>query len=279
MTPLRSTSCGAHSRVSGTPSSRRTPTIAASASASSRVCRSTDARAHPCLPRRHRPVRLQDDGTTTTQMGRGALRVRVERGARIDLITAHLKSKLLSFPNGRFSPRNEGERARYAGYALALRAAEAITLRAHATRLLDGQGRSARSSYSATSTTSRSPRPRRSCSDRPGSEFKTGGFSHARQGRRAAPLEHRPEAPRRPRVQPRLQRPPRADRPLLDQPQARVPARFRGHRHDRPALGHDRSAAATRRHGLRPRAGLRALPARPSRRRSGSACRRRSGAA
>jgi hypothetical protein len=58
-------------------------------------------------------------------------------------VSCHLKSKLLSYPGNRFNPRDEGERARYAGYALALRAAEAITLRDYATGLLDGQGSSA----------------------------------------------------------------------------------------------------------------------------------------
>ena len=51
------------------------------------------------------------------------------------------RSKLLSYPRNRFNPRDERERARYAGYALALRAAEAITLRHYATGLRDGQGR------------------------------------------------------------------------------------------------------------------------------------------
>jgi len=56
-------------------------------------------------------------------MGRGALHVQIEpAGTTVDLITTHLKSKLLSYPNGRFNPRNEGERARYGGYALNLRA-------------------------------------------------------------------------------------------------------------------------------------------------------------
>lgn len=87
------------------------------------------------------PVRLQDDGTTTAEMGRGALRARIDfEGTPVDLITAHLKSKLLRFANDRFTPRDEDERARYAGYALALRTAEAITLRHHATQRLDGHG-------------------------------------------------------------------------------------------------------------------------------------------
>jgi endonuclease/exonuclease/phosphatase family metal-dependent hydrolase len=79
------------------------------------------------------PVKLEDDGETTTRMGRGALRVQV---GDIDLITAHFKSKLLTF-QGRFSPRDEHQRARYAGYALDLRTQEAITVRHHVTELLE----------------------------------------------------------------------------------------------------------------------------------------------
>jgi endonuclease/exonuclease/phosphatase family metal-dependent hydrolase len=88
------------------------------------------------------PVQVEDDGATIAEMGRGALRVRVTAGGRaVDLLTCHLKSKLLSFPGGRFTPRDEGERARYAGYALQRRAAEAVTVRAFADRLLENQGR------------------------------------------------------------------------------------------------------------------------------------------
>jgi endonuclease/exonuclease/phosphatase family metal-dependent hydrolase len=129
------------------------------------------------------PVRLQDDGTTTTQMGRGALRVRIDvDGTSVDLVTAHLKSKLLRFPNNRFSPRNEGERARYAGYALALRTAEAITLRDRATSLLDGQGLQRAvvvlgdlndEPLAATTQILLGP---------PGSEFGTGGFTQPDKG-------------------------------------------------------------------------------------------------
>lgn len=73
-------------------------------------------------------------------MGRGALRVRVRSGDRdVDLVNCHLKSKLLSFPKG-FSPDDEGQRARYAAYALYRRAAEAVTVRAYADQLLDARG-------------------------------------------------------------------------------------------------------------------------------------------
>jgi endonuclease/exonuclease/phosphatase family metal-dependent hydrolase len=88
------------------------------------------------------PVQVDDEGATLAEMGRGALRVRVRAGGRdVDLVTAHLKSKLLTFPGGRFTPRDEGERARFAAYALYRRAAEAVTLRAAADRLLEDAGR------------------------------------------------------------------------------------------------------------------------------------------
>jgi endonuclease/exonuclease/phosphatase family metal-dependent hydrolase len=87
------------------------------------------------------PVQVDDDGNTIDAMGRGALRVRVVAGAhQLDVVTCHLKSKLLSFPGGRFQPHDEAERARFAAYALDRRAAEAVTVRACADRLLDGHG-------------------------------------------------------------------------------------------------------------------------------------------
>jgi len=74
------------------------------------------------------------------RMGRGALRVRVAKeGLRVDLVTVHLKSKLLSFPRPwgtSFTPRDEGERAQVAGIALMKRTAEAVTSRMWANDLL-----------------------------------------------------------------------------------------------------------------------------------------------
>lgn len=57
-------------------------------------------------------------------------------GGSIDVISVHLKSKLLSFPGGRFSPRDEDERTRCAVYALHRRAAEAAGIRSYVTGLL-----------------------------------------------------------------------------------------------------------------------------------------------
>ena len=90
------------------------------------------------FPDRLGPVRVDDDGTTITAMGRPALRARV---GDVDVVSVHLKSKLLGFPGGRFDPRDEGERARYAVFAVHRRAAEAATVRAYADRLLDDLGR------------------------------------------------------------------------------------------------------------------------------------------
>lgn len=58
------------------------------------------------------------------------------------MAVVHLKSKLLSYPGGRFGPRDEGERARYGAYAIFRRAAEAAAVRVLADGLLDGEGRS-----------------------------------------------------------------------------------------------------------------------------------------
>ncbi len=76
------------------------------------------------------------------QIGRGVLRARVSaEGRAVDLVTCHMKSKLLTFPDRRFGPRDEGERARFGAYALYRRSAEAVTVRGYADELLDGEGR------------------------------------------------------------------------------------------------------------------------------------------
>jgi len=82
------------------------------------------------------------DSTPITRMGRGALRIRVTTGGlTVDLITAHVKSKLLTFPRpggSSFTPRDENERAQVGGIALMQRTAEVVTLRIHANALLEG---------------------------------------------------------------------------------------------------------------------------------------------
>ncbi|MFI8188059.1 endonuclease/exonuclease/phosphatase family protein [Streptomyces sp. NPDC085946] len=89
-----------------------------------------------------RPVQVDDSGLTAAEAGRGFLAVETATGdGPLRVAVCHLKSKLLSYPGGRFHPRDEGERARYGAYALCRRAAEATALRALADELLAGDGR------------------------------------------------------------------------------------------------------------------------------------------
>lgn len=90
---------------------------------------------------------VDDQGTVITAAKRAALAVTYTRGDGLIVraLTAHLKSKLLTFPghdpqHPRFDTRDEGERARLGLYALDQRAAEAATVRAWATDRLQGQG-------------------------------------------------------------------------------------------------------------------------------------------
>jgi endonuclease/exonuclease/phosphatase family metal-dependent hydrolase len=88
------------------------------------------------------PIQSDDTGGTAVAPSRGFLQitVTVPGVGPVQFVTAHLKSKLLTYPNGRFQPRDEDERARFGTYALYKRAAEATTLRAHMTQVLAGVG-------------------------------------------------------------------------------------------------------------------------------------------
>jgi predicted extracellular nuclease len=94
------------------------------------------------FPAKLRPVQADDGGAAVSATGRGfmAVEAATEIGP-LRVAVAHLKSKLLSYPNGRFQPHDEGERARYGAYALYRRTAEATALRALADELLAGAGR------------------------------------------------------------------------------------------------------------------------------------------
>ncbi|MER7752266.1 endonuclease/exonuclease/phosphatase family protein [Kitasatospora sp. NPDC097643] len=92
------------------------------------------------------PVQVEDDGipgSPTGEMGRGGLAVRVEpaAGQSLQVAVCHLKSKLLTFPNKQHTTDDERLRARYEAYALFRRTAEAVTMRALADDLLQGDGR------------------------------------------------------------------------------------------------------------------------------------------
>ena len=132
-----------------------------------------------------RPVQVGDAATdAAAAMGRGALHIHLDDlgGQSLDLVTVHLKSKLLTFPNGRFNPTDEDERARFAAYALNRRAAEATTVRTAATAILDGQGQDRPlvvlgdlNDTEQASTTQLLYGP-------PGSQYGTGGFSQPDRG-------------------------------------------------------------------------------------------------
>lgn len=125
--------------------------------------------------------------TDIRQLGRGALliRVRPQPGRPIHLLTAHLKSKLLTFPSAtggeRFSPHDENERARVAGLALLKRTAEAVALRVKANQLLEDNARQAlillgdMNDVTAAATTQLLQGPA-------GSEIGTRGFDQPDQG-------------------------------------------------------------------------------------------------
>ncbi|MGW0760083.1 endonuclease/exonuclease/phosphatase family protein [Streptomyces sp. NPDC002814] len=94
------------------------------------------------FPPKLRPVQVADDGTVASAAGRGFLAVEtMTEAGPLRVAVCHLKSKLLTFPGGRFHARDEGERARFGAYALYRRAAEATALRALADELLAGDGR------------------------------------------------------------------------------------------------------------------------------------------
>jgi len=170
-------------------------------------------------------------------MGRGALAFSAAAGAeRVRFIVTHLKSKLLTYPGGRFQPRDEDERARAGGFALLRRAAEAVAVRvwanawlqAHAGALLVLVGDLNDGPDAATN-------PLRAARPQPRA---------AGQGRSLAARQPLALPPGRADVQPDLPRARRADRPHPRQHRPRPP----------PGRGDDRRD--TRRLDRRP-----ALPA------------------
>ena len=77
------------------------------------------------------------------KIGRGALLIKIKPKDNfyISFITAHLKSKLLTYPSTsgspRFNPKNENERTQISGIALLKRTAEAVSLRVKANDILE----------------------------------------------------------------------------------------------------------------------------------------------
>ena len=132
-----------------------------------------------------RPVQVGDAATDEAAgMGRGALHIHLDDlgGHAWVLVTVHLKSKLLSFPGGRFNPTDENERARFAAYALYRRAAEAATVRVAATTILDGHGQDRRLVVLGDLNDTPEAATTQLLYGPPGSQYGTGGFSHPDRG-------------------------------------------------------------------------------------------------
>jgi hypothetical protein len=96
-------------------------------------------------------------------------------------LTAHLKSKLLTFPgrdphHPRFDTRDEAVRARFGLYALNQRASGAATIRAWATDQLQGHGQERHVLECATSTIPQAATTQLLLG-RPGPQLGTGGFN------------------------------------------------------------------------------------------------------
>ena len=136
------------------------------------------------FPDHLRPVQVDDDGAALEVMGRGAVAITVmsDFGAPLRLVTAHLKSKLLTFPGGRFQPRDEDERARFAAYALYRRAAEAATLRVWVMAALAGAGENRRLILTGDLNDTEQAATTQLLLGPSGSEIHTGGFDHPDQG-------------------------------------------------------------------------------------------------
>jgi len=135
------------------------------------------------------PVQVADPPNPTTppatqaHMGRGALHVRVTAsGHDLVVVIVHLKSKLLSFPGHRFTPKDEDERARFAAYALGLRAAEAVTVRTHMSGVLGGDGPSRGVVLAGDLNDGVDAATTQLLNGPPGSELGTAGFDRPDQG-------------------------------------------------------------------------------------------------
>lgn len=136
------------------------------------------------FPTHLQPVQDDDAGGTLAVMGRGAVAITVQSdaGNPVRLLTTHLKSKLLTFPGGRFQPHDEDERARFAAYALYRRAAEATTLRVWVTAALGGAGETRPLILTGDLNDTEQAATTQLLLGPPGSEIHTRGFDQPDQG-------------------------------------------------------------------------------------------------
>jgi endonuclease/exonuclease/phosphatase family metal-dependent hydrolase len=134
-------------------------------------------------------TKVDDQGPPISETKRGALAITYTRGdgLTVHALTAHLKSKLLTFPghdphHPRFDTHDEGERARFGLYALDQRAAEAATLRAWATDQLQGHGQQRHVLVCGDLNDTPQAATTQLLLGPPGSQLGTGGFDHPDAG-------------------------------------------------------------------------------------------------
>jgi endonuclease/exonuclease/phosphatase family metal-dependent hydrolase len=134
-------------------------------------------------------TKVDDQGAPVSETKRGALAVTYTRsdGLTVQVLTAHLKSKLLTFPghdpqHPRFDTDDEGERARFGLYALDQRAAEAATVRAWATDQLQGHGQQRHVLVCGDLNDTPQAATTQILLGPPGSQLGTGGFNHPDAG-------------------------------------------------------------------------------------------------
>jgi endonuclease/exonuclease/phosphatase family metal-dependent hydrolase len=136
------------------------------------------------LPAALSPVTVDDSGTAMTQLGRGALAVTytTTAGTTIRALTAHLKSKLLTFPGHQFNTKDETERVRYGVYARDRRAAEAAAVRDWATASPAGAWAAKPLLVCGDLNDTMDAATTQLLYGPPGSQIGTGGFNHPDDG-------------------------------------------------------------------------------------------------
>jgi endonuclease/exonuclease/phosphatase family metal-dependent hydrolase len=139
-------------RLTGTPDGRG---IRVALLSPRRLSNRADITTYPpgVVPVQSRDLVFDDPATAENEalsdaLGRGVLSATLRAGAeKVTVMVAHLKSKLVSYARqpgvvggSTFAPNDEGERLRYAGYALYRRTAEAMTCRAALDAVLAADG-------------------------------------------------------------------------------------------------------------------------------------------
>lgn len=145
----------------------------------------TDVRQVTEFPAGVSPIQVDDSNTRVHALARAALHAQVETDLGVvHVVTCHLKSKLLTFPGGRFTPRDEYERTRFGAYALFRRTAEAAGIRDAATAILAAGDEDTRLIVCGDLNDTADAQTTQLLSGPPGSEIGTAGYDRPDDGDR-----------------------------------------------------------------------------------------------